>query len=699
MIRLRPYSRLAIVLILLILCAGKPSILGAAPTGQSEQLRLSIEAGYDGAYRHTAWVPLQIGVANSGPPVEGTLRVTVRSSASVDYVTPVSLPTQSERVVQTYVYLPRFTDRVTVDLLNEANETIASADSAPLRRVDDETLLYAVAAPVVGELTFLETVTGTRSDAMVAAVDLEDLPPIAAAWQALDVLVLNNVDSGQLSADQRGAMDAWIALGGQLVVTGGANWQSTTAGLAEWLPVSVTGTATIADLPALAGAFGIPLRDPGPYLVATGTLETGELLVHQNGLPLLATVSRGAGHVSYLALDPQLAPLADWDGSPLLWALVTALIPEQPFWAAGVRDVQAAGAAAGSLTSLQLPSGWLLLAFLLVYILAIGPVSYVVLKRRGRLELAWITTPALIVLFTFIAYVAGSQLRGNDAILNQLSIVSGSLDSPWLARQTLYGLYSPQRLRYDLTFPASELVRPFSTDNGDFWGGGLQDGVVRRDDVTIENILVDVSGVATLVSNGLAETPELFAELRLNAGSMDYEIVVTNRGSQPLETLTLIIGNQAVAIGDLPPGATWERAGRLTPPPGGSGATRTPAPFSSGAPAGYATLLGTQQYFQDQTVQARLQLLRSLEEPFGSTVKPLAPDAGYIVAWSEASMVNVQLNRTRTSETATTLYLLRLPVTPASQASDPAPTPEAFRPAPDEPLSLLVHSTPIPTTS
>ena len=53
--------------------------------------------------------------------------------------------------------------------------------------------------------------------------------------------------------------------------------------------------------------------------------------------------------------------------------------------------------ALSNLPSLEVPPAELLLAVLVGYILLIGPISYLVLRRLDRRELAWVTAPLLVL--------------------------------------------------------------------------------------------------------------------------------------------------------------------------------------------------------------------------------------------------------------------------------------------------------------
>ena len=85
---------------------------------------------------------------------------------------------------------------------------------------------------------------------------------------------------------------------------------------------------------------------------------------------------------------------------------------------------------------LRLPGLPWLLGFLGAYIVIVGPVTGLVLRRRRRPDLAWIAVPGLAVMFTALAYVAGNQLRPAAGLAHG-SVVetgpSGSVATSWVA--------------------------------------------------------------------------------------------------------------------------------------------------------------------------------------------------------------------------------------------------------------------------
>ena len=650
-------------------------LLAPAARAQEEDdgLTLTARAGFDGAYRGEAWVPLTVRAANDGPDVEGQLRVVVSSGPgdNVVYTQPISLPNRSDKRTTLYVHLPSAPSRLTVELIDAQGRLVREVETNSLDRLGDEPL-YAVVSSEPGVWTFLERATATGAPTPTAALlELEELPDVGAAWEALDVLVLNNVDSGRLSAQQLEALRAWVGLGGRLVLTGGAGWQETSAGLQELLPVTVEGVTSVPDLPALEARAGVPFRDSGPYLVAQSTLRSGEVLLRDGDLPLLARRSLGRGAVYFLALDPTLAPLLDWRGSELLWADIGAGAPPDPAWAHGPQNPYSAAGALSGLPALQLPSILGLILFLGLYIGIVGPANYLILRRLGRRELAWITIPGLVLFFSALAYAGGFRLRGNDVILNQVSVAYGAVDGTHVRSSTLLGIFSPRRASYDVHLPAANLVRPFSRDFGALSGTGSEEAISRGADLVLQNVRVDVSGMETYIAHSYRPMPPIAGSARLSLDGSDanIDVDVQNNGQFALQNAGLLVGNGFISIGDLQPGARATQSQPLSSSLA-SAVTGGSSRFSSAQPlsANYDKILGTSDFYSDREVQARFQLLESLQNytgpPLPVSTSGLPEGVVTLIAWSQQPQIDVTVPGLDdgVEQQATTLYFLELPI-------------------------------------
>src|SRR6185369_10714572 len=130
-------------------------------------------------------------------------------------------------------------------------------------------------------------------------------------------------------ADDR--LREWVQQGGTLIVTLGADeaaWRSSP--LAQWIPVSVEGTATFRQLTSLESFSGVAtsLRLPGLLKgVRLGALPQRNVLVRDGGGVLIASVPCGFGRVTMAGLDLVSPPFSSWTGLPPVLRKMAGITP------------------------------------------------------------------------------------------------------------------------------------------------------------------------------------------------------------------------------------------------------------------------------------------------------------------------------------------------------------------------------------
>ncbi|MGH2524027.1 MAG: hypothetical protein ACRDH2_16090, partial [Anaerolineales bacterium] len=452
---------------LLVGLIGVGLFAGAAPgrAASAPGIVLAMRAGFDGYYKDGRWMPVRISVANDGPDARGTLRILAprNDGNEVVFTRAVELPTQSRREIFMYIPAEGFVNNLDVTL-NDGRNLLAKTN-ARLTQAGASDLVYGVLASSPSSFSgVLGNIDPLNGSAFVAQLEASDLPPAGQAWQGLDSLVVSDVDTGALSPEQRASLKEWVTNGGQLIVMGGPSWQKTAAGLSDLLPVLPSSTQNLASLEALAVFASAPVPD-GSAVAAVGTLTPDAVTwVNGSNVPLVVARRLGLGQVTFLAVDPAFAPLKGWDGLEGLFRNILAAAPDRPSWAAGLRNWYSARDAVNALPGLNLPSTWQICGFLGLYIVVIGPLNYLALKRLRRRELAWVTIPGLVLIFSAATYLTGYQLRGAQASLHRLTLVQVWPDSEQARVDQIVGLFSPRRSAYDLQFAEGFLVRPMPSD-------------------------------------------------------------------------------------------------------------------------------------------------------------------------------------------------------------------------------------------
>jgi hypothetical protein len=528
----------------------------------------------------------------------------------------------------------------------------------PLQQTIGDDHLYVTVGDSTGALSFLGALEPIgRGQAYVVDVALADLPDDPLGWESIDVLILQDVDTTALADAQRQAMHTWLQHGGSLVIGGGPGAATTIAGLGDLAPVRVTGSASVQRLDGLQRTVDASVAD-GPFAVAVTALrDDGALVLSQplddENLVLVARREIGQGTVTSLAFAPSLNPFQGETARTDLWRRLLGDdlgLNARPRFETGYNLEQALSIIPG----VSAPPVLLILGFLVTYTLLVGPVNYLVLRQADRRTWAWLTVPALAVLFSGLAYLSGSQLRGNESILHRLLVayVPAGADQG-RATQTV-GLFSPQRRRYTLQ---SENPRVTTVNIS-----GMQDTqdalTVRQTapGVRIEDARFDVGELSAFVMDGYVPTPDLVTDLDVAVdASGDVRVTGTVRaGDTAVEGLVLLIGAHIEPLGDLDANAEKQldlqlTTGALTPSMG-----KMPIPDQI-----------FQNAWTEPVGQRRYNLLSSTfaNTSYGNWNGPDFGTGVYLMAWQTIDLPEaITLTDGELTEHTTALYVYALPV-------------------------------------
>lgn len=552
---------LAGIVIGLCLVASQPKSVKAAPTGTA--IQLSAEAGFQGHFRGGQWTPIRVTVANSGPEVTGQLSIVTGGTfgtAKASFNVPVELPTGSNKVLFVYAVFQRDALQAQINLV-DTNNLILSTATAPLFAAADADSLYVVINGAPAGSIDLTAVHDPTATAFQADWPIDALPIQVEGWQDINGLLLTDTDTGKLSVEQTNALTDWVLNGGHLIVTGGPDWQKTSAGLSKLLPMQVNGTVTLEALDILA-PFTDQISDAaalrGSVIVAQGTLTSdARALATQGNTPLVVRRTLGSGTVDYLTFDPNLEPFRSWSARPALWLALLPTAQGRPGWSEGVVNSSAADQAASLALGLNFPDVVEVASFLGLYILLIGPLNYLILRRLRRLEWAWFTIPALIVVASVAAYATGFNLRGSLPILSRLSIVQVWPDAARARVDGVVGLASPRRTQYDLTVDPGMTVRALNPDATNTFSSNLTNTqIVEGTRYTLQQVSVDAGLTASFAIGGVIPAPALDGTATLQIGTDGHTVVqgqVHNGSDHPLTQALVLFLNTPFSIGTLGP--------------------------------------------------------------------------------------------------------------------------------------------------
>ncbi len=595
---------------------------------------------------------IRVDLANDGPAFTGELRLVGGTQGRTRFAVPVDLPTTSRKSYTLHAQAPAFGSSLEVALVT--GESVVTRRPVAFALHDPGQLVVGIVAerpgPLVAALGRLRDPTGPQP--AIVPLTVPDLPERPEAWSALDRLVWQDVDAGQLSAEQLAALRTWLAGGGRLTIVGGSGGLGLLAGFPdELLPFRPTVTLDVdpASIQGLLG--GILPRGAAPLPALAGSANSGARALAADGdRAIAADRPLGSGAVTLAGFDPSTPWLAESTAVDVLWA---TLVPARGTSRTPliVGDDGILVSLLGTLPALALPSIEGLLLLLLGYIVLIGPVNYLVLRRLDRREWAWVTMPLLVVGFTLAAYSMGFVLRGTEVIVNQVALVRAAPGTDAAQAQVYLGVFSPTRGSYEVAIPGGALLSaPYSGEGFGQGGQGLD--VVQGDPARLRQLAVGYGTLRAVRAEAPVQAPRIEADLRLEGDRVRGTI--RNASGASLTKPAIVLGTAVVVLPDMAPGAS--AAVDLQAQPDAFGRALSERIFgqqqfsSDGRPTG--------DFLRDQV---RRQLVDALTyDPFFGSNGTLPADSPVLLAWGKPGLFAVTVAGKEPRTAGETLYYLPL---------------------------------------
>ncbi|OGO34652.1 MAG: hypothetical protein A2Z16_09465 [Chloroflexi bacterium RBG_16_54_18] len=536
--------------------------------------------GSEGYFKYGEWLLIWVELENSGQDQKGSIEVRVPgSSGTVVYTAPVDLPTNSRKRVPIYVLPNNFSREVDVQLHSESE--LLAQEKVTIHPQLNNTYMIGLLAESHGALALINgaKIPADRERPLILInTSLAALPEKAEALESLDTLVINDIDTSQLTHEQKNAIELWVSQGGILVIGGGSGAQKTISGLPSSLvPFSPEGLSEIQELGELVSfsAHRVtgeteqsrvenPILVPGPFLISSGEVTGGQVLARSGDHPLVIEKQSGNGTVFFVALDLTVSPFDAWNGTTNFWENLLSPGANYPDWIPP--DVSSRQQLAGqmpytltNLPMLDLPSTRLLVFWLVLYILLIGPVNYFILRWKKSLHLAWITIPAITLLFSIGAYGLGYALHGTDVFVNKISIIE-LIPGDQANTTSFIGVFSPAQRGYEIEVSGNGLISAMSPFYNP-WDTGMPVGaapgrelkLVQGEPGIVQGVSIEQWSMHSFMVEGTDS----------EIGSLEYSLqyhdqvltgAIENNTGQKIKDALIFVNKSIYRLGDLEPG-------------------------------------------------------------------------------------------------------------------------------------------------
>lgn len=435
----------------------------------SDSLELNAEVGYDGVYMINRQTPVKVTLYNNGEDFKGkvsvkvfsTIRSMYQSGSYILYEQNIDLNAGGAGEYNFTVYPEATATYMNVKVLDEKGGVVASVNPF-LKPYTPEQVMTAVVTDTKSDsLNYLKnlyigediyTNTGkSYSTNYVTFLNSDSFPDNSELLETFGAIIIDDFHSESLTDSQKSALLNWVEEGGLLVIGTGLNADKTLKGLDSVFDFSINGNDT-------AFCFG------GTANIANISIPNSEVLDSENSKPLTQLVEVGDGKIVVHSFELGEDPVTTMDGIvDYLSVYYRNILPDRfsanrnyNYYPNQINSVN-------RLPSIEKSQLMTLFIILAAYIVVVGPICYLVLKKKDKREKGWVVIPAIAVVFTGAIFAISSSSYQKDALLNFMSYTNLNSNSP--VTDVSLGLRTPDK--GNVSFEIND--RLFLNDNSDYY--------------------------------------------------------------------------------------------------------------------------------------------------------------------------------------------------------------------------------------
>ena len=539
--------RFILATILLLLISISTGVYIPVQAQSNSDFEFEIEIGFEGHCKFGYWLPIYVLFNAQNSYFSGHLSISYSQS---EYLIPISLTPNAQKSIRTQIFtnVRDVNQIVTLQLIPEQD------GSSPIFL--ERKNLTCVANRILGVITDTPTAFTMLNSLLpvdstdVVILSYANLPENVLGFQNLDALFIANTDTSNLSLDQYNAIKLWINQGGHLILGGGTNWQSTLFGFEEILPLKINSSRTLNILSGFS-SFGDAL-DLLDIILVEGTLqEESRILLNDDEHPLVVQRKLGAGTVSLINFDPNISSFRKSENALLFYDYLLGSTSDS-YDFVSIKDWNSAIQTVSLFQNQSLPSAWLVLIILILFILIIGPANFYILNNLKKPEWVWFTLPTLTLFMTAVVITLGWQFRGTKPQINQMAVVHQWAGSEQAYASGLVGIFSPRRDNFQVRFEAGFSPYPFAPHNY-FNTPNNEWDFIQSNSFSAET-LINTSEIMPLGILGNVQPISIRSDLNLNLESETAMLSgqIWNESTIDLRNVILFFPGGFEHIGDLP---------------------------------------------------------------------------------------------------------------------------------------------------
>lgn len=552
--------------------AGLTAYASGAFTEGGSQVTIEADYGFGGEAREGRYLPIEVSYSNEkGGAFSGSLRIlTLESSMEVyQYEYPVELKAGEKKAVEYYVPLGVENDQIFLSLLDgEGTEIVRKRLKLDISS-ESAVMFVGALSDDPDSLSYLDDAGFNYGTLRTRLVPLtaEKLPENELGLDQFDLLVADRFDWNTLTEAQEEAVFSWVEEGGTLLFGTGDQLDRNLGRLKDRLLEPDVGDVNRQEI-ELSG----PEEDSRAVTLSADCADFevrgGRVALTGGRTPVVTKKSQGNGQIVFTAFELADAAEVCVQNPVVLEGLFQQIMGKETIQYLAQDQYYSLSNLYYSIQALintgnvaRLPEVGLYTAVILVYIVLIGPVLYLYLKRKARQNYYMVSVAVLAAAFTGVIYVLGAKTRFTAPFFTYASVENYGDDE--VERETYINVRSPYNTPYTVALNPEYTVRPVTRNY--FYDSNKPAAFTGKERYQTA-VSMEASQTEIRVRDSVAFEPRLFVlkkKENLENGTppgfvtfYDGKIsgTIVNYSDRKIENAMLLLYGKAVFLGDMEPG-------------------------------------------------------------------------------------------------------------------------------------------------
>lgn len=531
---------------------------------------VSVEAGLDGVMVEGKASPVSVKIKNNDKDFEGVLRIIVPATydqKSLAYEKAVTIPSGGEKTFS--VLLPSIStvSFLRIELENDKGKiTYSQQEKIISLPVGQDAVLGVLSSDYTGLNYFdgaaVNTYNGIVSAKMIQ-LNADNLPEVSDGLEICDFILIDNYNTSQLSEAQQNAIVGWVNNGGILILGTGSKASVVLEGFSDTIcPVTVDGLGKSSIIVHSGVNYELENVDTAS-INADGWYDIQGNIA--NGAPVWQSFY-GGGSVLILSYDLAMNPIANWtEGRDSLAENILSnagtdtIYDSMIYGSSDAYNGYRLSEAVNGVDRNKIPNALLYGVIFLVYVIGIGPVSYLILRAMDKREKIWIVMPAVALGFTLIIMATSMIYKIHKPFIDAVSVLE--YNNGTTVTKTYMSVQSPKGKAYSIDLSKDyNQIAPWNDDDVSYDEVGTTDyhySIVDEGD----HIAISMKqNMAFTKQSLMAEKQEYQSgtgfDTNLTCTLLGFEGTLTNNTGYALTNVVIYYNDEYIFVGKMKNGET-----------------------------------------------------------------------------------------------------------------------------------------------